>query len=40
MKKILFAVVIFGSILIASSCDHDDSNDIDVITPVDSTTTT
>ena len=39
MKKILLALVLFGSILAMSSCDYDDSNDIDVITPIDSTAT-
>jgi len=39
MKKILIAVVILGSILAMSSCDYDDSNDIDVLNPIDSTAT-
>lgn len=39
MKKIIFAVVILGSILAMSSCDYDDSNDIDVLNPIDSTAT-
>jgi len=39
MKKIVFALAIFGTILAFSSCDIDDSNDIDVITPIDSTST-
>jgi len=39
MKKILFALVILGSIIAMSSCDYDDSNDIDVLTPNDSTAT-
>ncbi len=39
MKKIVFTIVILGSILAISSCDYDDSNDIDVINPIDSTAT-
>lgn len=39
MKKIVFVVVILGSILAMSSCDYDDSNDIDVLNPIDSTVT-
>lgn len=39
MKKIVFVIVIFGSILAMSSCDYDDSNDIDVLNPIDSTVT-
>ncbi|MEP3211077.1 MAG: hypothetical protein ABJN95_17960 [Maribacter sp.] len=39
MKKIIFAVVIFGSIVALSSCNYDDSNDIDVLNPIDSTAT-
>jgi hypothetical protein len=39
MKKLFFAILIFGSIIAMSSCDYDDSNDIDIITPNDSTQT-
>lgn len=39
MKKIVFVAVIFVSILAMSSCDYDDSNDIDVLNPIDSTAT-
>lgn len=39
MKKMICAMVIFGSILAMSSCNYDDSNDIDVINPIDSTAT-
>jgi len=39
MKKILYAIVVFGAILAISSCDYDDSNDIDVLNPIDSTAT-
>lgn len=37
MKKIVFTVIILGFILAISSCDYDDSNDIDLITPNDDT---
>ena len=39
MKKIVLALVILGSILAMSSCNYDDSNDIDVLNPIDSTAT-
>jgi len=39
MKKIALAIAVFGIILAVSSCDYDDSNDIDVLNPVDSTAT-
>jgi hypothetical protein len=39
MKKIVLAVIIFGSLIVMSSCDYDDSNDIDVLNPIDSTAT-
>jgi len=39
MKKIVLAVIVLASILAISSCDYDDSNDIDVLNPVDSTAT-
>jgi len=35
MKKIVFALVILSSIIAMSSCDYDDSNDIDVLNPVE-----
>ncbi|MBM1106157.1 hypothetical protein JQC67_08420 [Aurantibacter crassamenti] len=35
MKKILVVSLIFASTLIMSSCDYDDSEDIDVLTPND-----
>ena len=38
MKKILF-VLCFVCALVALSCDYDDSNDIDILRPVDSTAT-
>lgn len=37
MKKILWLGLILVSIVAMSSCDYDDSNDLDVITPNDST---
>jgi len=39
MKKILNLGLIMISIVGMSSCDYDDSNDLDVITPNDSTET-
>jgi len=39
MKKILYLGLIMISIVGMSSCDYDDSNDLDVITPNDSTET-
>jgi len=39
MKKIVLALILLGSIVAMSSCDYDDSNDIDVINPIDSTAT-
>lgn len=37
MKKILWIGLVLISIVGASSCDYDDSNDIDVLKPNDST---
>ncbi|MGB5498862.1 MAG: hypothetical protein WBM77_08040 [Maribacter sp.] len=37
MKKILLVGIVLTGIIVISSCDYDDSNDLDVITPVDST---
>ncbi|WP_171036952.1 hypothetical protein [Maribacter algarum] len=39
MKKIMFAFVLLVSVVVMSSCDYDDSNDIDVLNPIDSTVT-
>ena len=39
MKKSLLIGLIFAWILLMSSCDYDDSNDIDIITPNDTTQT-
>lgn len=36
MKKVLAVFLVFGSIIAMSSCDYDDSNDIDVLNPYDS----
>jgi len=37
MKKILLIALVLISIVGMSSCDYDDSNDLDVLTPNDST---
>ncbi len=39
MKKMILFILIFGAILAMSSCEYDDSNDIDFITPNDTTQT-
>ena len=39
MKKIIYVHLIFGALLLATSCDYDDSNDLDILTPNDSTET-
>jgi hypothetical protein len=39
MKRLLYFIVLITGIIVISSCDYDDSNDIDFITPVDSTAT-
>jgi hypothetical protein len=40
MKKKIIAIIILGFIIAMSSCDYDDSNDIDVLYPtIDSTAT-
>ncbi len=39
MKKIVFTILVLGAIIAMSSCDYDDSNDIDVLSPNDSTAT-
>lgn len=39
MKKIVGIISVFGAILCIASCDYDDSNDIDIIKPNDSTET-
>lgn len=38
MKKILLVGLLLTGIIGMSSCDYDDSNDLDVLTPNDSTT--
>ncbi|MCP4976233.1 MAG: hypothetical protein GY931_08745 [Maribacter sp.] len=37
MKKILLIGLLLAGIIGISSCDYDDSNDLDVLTPIDST---
>lgn len=39
MKKIAFIFSVLLAIIVISSCDYDDSNDIDVLIPNDSTQT-
>ncbi|SHJ80636.1 hypothetical protein SAMN04488007_1509 [Maribacter aquivivus] len=39
MKKLLYISLIGISITIMASCDYDDSNDIDILTPNDTTET-
>jgi hypothetical protein len=39
MKRLLLSLVFMTGIIALSSCDYDDSNDIDILTPVDSTAT-
>ncbi|MBD1259436.1 hypothetical protein HZY62_02465 [Maribacter polysiphoniae] len=36
MKKILLVGLILSGIIAMNSCDYDDSNDLDVLTPNDS----
>ncbi|WP_158306079.1 hypothetical protein [Maribacter sp. HTCC2170] len=36
MKKLFFIGILLYAIICMSSCDYDDSNDLDVITPNDS----
>ncbi|WP_282049308.1 hypothetical protein [Maribacter aquivivus] len=39
MKKLLYTLLIGVSITVLASCDYDDSNDIDILTPNDTTET-
>jgi hypothetical protein len=39
MKKLFFIALLFMAIIGMSSCDYDDSNDIDVLKPNDTTQT-
>lgn len=39
MRKLFFIGILLYGIICMSSCDYDDSNDIDVLTPNDSTQT-
>ncbi|WP_396632079.1 hypothetical protein [Maribacter sp. R86514] len=39
MKKLLYTLLIGISITVLASCDYDDSNDIDILIPNDTTET-
>jgi len=39
MKRLFLSLALMAGIIALGSCDYDDSNDIDIITPVDSTAT-
>lgn len=39
MKRLLLSLVLMAGIIVLSSCDYDDSNDIDILTPTDTTAT-
>jgi hypothetical protein len=39
MRKLFCAGILLYGLITMSSCDYDDSNDIDIITPNDSTQT-
>ncbi|WP_405410394.1 hypothetical protein [Maribacter sp. Asnod1-A12] len=39
MKKLLYTLLIGISITVLASCDYDDSNDIDILVPNDTTET-
>lgn len=39
MKKILLILFLISAITTIASCDYDDSNDIDILTPNDTTET-
>jgi len=39
MRRLFLSIALIAGIVALSSCDYDDSNDIDIITPVDSTAT-
>ena len=39
MKKLLFIALLFTTIIGMSSCDYDDSNDINILIPNDTTQT-
>ncbi|MBD0850725.1 hypothetical protein [Maribacter arenosus] len=39
MKKIVLIGMVLASVITMGSCDYDDSNDIDIIAPNDSTQT-
>ena len=40
MKKTILITILLCAITCLASCDYDDSNDIDILTPNDSTETT
>ncbi len=39
MKKFFFVFIIAATVIAMSSCDYDDSNDIDLLNPNDTTQT-
>jgi len=39
MKKLLYIGILLCAIVAMGSCDYDDSNDLDLLTPHDSTLT-
>lgn len=39
MKKLFYTLLVVTSITVLASCDYDDSNDIDILTPNDTTET-
>ncbi|WP_437371809.1 hypothetical protein [Maribacter litoralis] len=39
MKKLFYALLTVISITVLASCDYDDSNDIDILVPNDTTET-
>jgi hypothetical protein len=39
MKKIISVLVLFSITIFITSCEYDDSNDIDILKPIDSTAT-
>ena len=39
MKKICCSLLLFAAVLLMANCDYDDSNDIDILKPNDSTET-
>ena len=39
MKRLLLCIIVLTGIIALSSCEYDDSNDIDILKPIDSTAT-